>query len=282
MSELIESLEARMLLAGTGVGGVPQPDHVVIVVEENHSYQSLFGTGGSSLPGGLRPPKIPFIQSLAKNGALFTDSKGITHPSQPNYLALFSGSTQHVTDDSYVTPNLGGPDLGGELIAAGKTFTGYAEGLKRAGFTGDKSGGYRKKHNPWVDFTDVPAADNQPLTAFPQDFSQLPTVSFVIPTDANNMHSGSPPAADKWLKKHLGTYAAWAQTHNSLLIVTWDEDDKSSGNQIPTIFYGPMVKPGQYAEHITHYSVLRTLQDMYGLGYAGASASATSVTDVWG
>jgi acid phosphatase len=187
-----------------------------------------------------------------------------------------------VTDDSYVTPNLSGPDLRGELLAAGKTFTGYAEGLKRAGFTGDKSGAYRKKHDPWVDFTDVPAVDNQPLTAFPGDFSHLPTLSFVIPTDANNMHSGSPTGADSWLRRKLGAYAAWAQAHNSLLIVTWDEDDGTSGNQIPTIFYGPVVRPGQYNERITHYSVLRTLEDMYGLGHAGASASATAITDVWG
>src|SRR5205085_5021253 len=104
------------------------------------------------------------------------------------------------------------------------------------------SGGYAKKHNPWVDFTNVPTTDNLPLTAMPTDFSQLPTISFVIPTDSHNMHSGSAPTADSWLKRHLGAYATWAQTHNSLLIVTWDEDDGSSANHIPTIFYGPMVK----------------------------------------
>jgi acid phosphatase len=282
----LEPLEARRLLSAP-IGGVAQPDHVVIVMEENHSLSELFPQGKNpnapKLPGAFGVPKIPYLQSLVKNGALFTNSHGITHPSQPNYLALFSGSTQKVKDDGYVKPILTADNLGAELIADGESFTGYAEGLPKVGFTGDKSGsGYRKKHNPWVDFVNVPADDNQPLSAFPAtDFSQLPTISFVIPTDSHNMHSGSAPAADSWLKDHLGAYAQWAQTHNSLLIVTWDEDDGSSANTIPTIFYGPMVKPGKYAEHITHYNVLRTLEDMYGLGHAGKAENAAPITDVW-
>jgi acid phosphatase len=63
--------------------------------------------------------------------------------------------------------------------------------------------------------------------------------------------------------------------------VTWDEDDASGDNQIPTLFVGPMVKPGQYGEAITHYNVLRTVEDMYGLGHAGASARANPILDTW-
>jgi acid phosphatase len=95
------------------------------------------------------------------------------------------------------------------------------------------------------------------------------------------MHSGSVAAADQWLKDNVGSYANWAQTHNSLLIVTWDSDDGTAGNQIPTIFVGPMVKPGQYAESIDHHNVLRTVEDMYGLPLLGGSATAASITDVW-
>jgi hypothetical protein len=281
----LEPLEARRLLSAA-VGGVAQPDHVVIVMEENHSLTELFpppnNPDAPKLPGAIHPPAIPFMRSLVKAGALFTNSHGITHPSQPNYLALFSGSTQKVKDDGFVKPILTADNLGAELIAAGETFTGYAEGLPRAGYTSDKaSSGYRKKHNPWADFVNVPPEDNQPFSAFPSDFSQLPTVSIVVPTDSHNMHSGSAPAADSWLKQHIGPYAQWAQTHNSLLIVTWDEDDGSSANTIPTIFYGPMVKPGKYSEKISHYAVLRTLEDMYGTAHAGKAATATPITDVW-
>ena len=69
--------------------------------------------------------------------------------------------------------------------------------------------------------------------------------------------------------------------HNSLLIVTWDEDDGSTTNQIPTFFVGPMVKAGQYSESINHYSVLRTLEAMYSLPYADESANVPAINNIW-
>jgi hypothetical protein len=89
------------------------------------------------------------------------------------------------------------------------------------------------------------------------------------------------PMGDSWLKNNLSGYVQWAKTHNSLLIVTWDENDGSAGNQIPTIFVGPMVKTGHYSENINHYNVLRTLEDMYGLSHVGNSATATPISDCW-
>lgn len=253
---------------------LPRPDHVVIVMEENHSLGTIFGR---------RNPGVPYLRSLAKQGALFTQSYGVTHPSQPNYLALFSGSTHGSTDDNYITPySFGGGDLGGELRAAGLSFAGYCEDMPSAGYTGESYNGYEKKHNPWVDFADVPASASQPLTTFPswRRLNRLPTVSFVIPTADHNMHDGTPAAADAWLQQHLGAYVTWAQTHNSLLIVQWDEGS-GNDNHIPTLMVGPMVKPGVYAEQINHYNVLRTVEDLYGLGHAGASASAAPISDVW-
>src|SRR5437588_1832730 len=114
---VMEKLEERRLLAVT----VPQFDHIVVVVEENRPYSAIIGNSVA-----------PFINKLARNGALFTRSFGITHPSQPNYLGLFSGSTQGVTN-SDCPLNFSGASLGGELIAAGKTFVGYAEGLPGVG-----------------------------------------------------------------------------------------------------------------------------------------------------
>jgi hypothetical protein len=275
-SAFVDPLESRTLLnhPEPAITSIPRPDHVVIVMEENHTLSDLFGRHG---------PSVPYLRSLAKQGALFSNSWGITHPSQPNYLALFSGSTHGSTNDNYNTPySFGAPDLGGELHAAGDSFTGYSEDLAYAGFTGDTSGGYEKKHNPWVDFNDVKWSQSQPLTSFPswRRLNRLPTVSFVVPTDANNMHDGSPTTADTWLKNHLDAYVQWSKTHNSLLIVQWDEGSPVD-NHIPTLFVGPMVKPGIYSEMIDHYNALRTVEDMYGLGHAGASASAAPISDVW-
>jgi acid phosphatase len=243
---------------------------VVVVVEENRSYSDVIGRSSA-----------PYVNSLAAGGALFTRSFAITHPSEPNYLALFSGSTHGLTDDScphtYAAAN-----LGSQLIGAGLSFRGYSESMPSAGYTGCGSGGYARKHNPWVNFPgSVPAADNLPLGAFPSNYGSLPTVSFVIPNLNDDMHDGSVASGDSWLKAHLAGYAQWAKTHNSLLIVTFDEDDRSAGNQITTVFYGQPVRPGRYSERISHYHVLRTVEEAYGLPGIGSSAAASPITGVW-
>jgi phosphatidylinositol-3-phosphatase len=249
---------------------VPSSSHVVIVMEENHSYADIIGSSSA-----------PYLNSLASEGAVFTQSFAITHPSEPNYLALFSGDTQGITDDS-CPHSFSGPDLGSEIINAGSTFSGYSESMPRVGYTGCTSASlYARKHNPWVNFSDVPSSDNLPWTSFPTDYNTLPTISFVIPNLQDDMHDGTIQQGDTWLQQNLDGYVQWAQTNNSLLIVTWDEDDGSQSNQIPTIFVGQMVKAGQYSETIDHYSVLRTLEDMYGLAYTGNAATATSITDCW-
>jgi phosphatidylinositol-3-phosphatase len=221
------------------------------------------------------------MRSLAAAGASFSDSHGVTHPSQPNYLALFSGSTHGVTSDTCPV-NLGGrPNLGRQLVDAGLSFTGYSEGMPTAGFTGCGSGGYARKHNPWVDFSNLPGSSNQPFSAFPTDFGQLPTVSFVVPDLCNDMHDCPVATGDTWLRTHLGAYARWARTHDSLLIVTFDEDDFTASNQIPTFFSGPMFKPGTYSEPVTHYRLLRTLEAMYGLPPLGSAATTAPIGDIW-
>ena len=96
------------------------------------------------------------------------------------------------------------------------------------------------------------------------------------------MHDGSIAQADAWLREHLAGYAAWAKTHNSLLVVTWDEDNDTPRNRIPTIFYGAHVVPGRYDELINHYRVLRTIEDIYGLAPAGQSAAYNPIEDVFG
>jgi acid phosphatase len=122
-----------------------------------------------------------------------------------------------------------------------------------------------------------------PFSSFPADFSGLPAVSFVIPNLCYDMHDCSVATGDSWLRAHIAAYAHWAMTHNSLLIITWDEDDGSQSNQVPTIFAGQLVRPGRYAEPITHYSVLATLEAAYGLPRVGNGTARTQppITDIW-
>lgn len=247
---------------------VPRWAHVVVVILENHA------------PGEVLTSRAPFLEQLAARGTVLTQSHGVAHPSQPNYLALFSGSTQGVGDDS-CPHTFTAPTLAGELQAAGLSFTGYSEGLPAAGYTGCSAGGYARKHAPWVDFPAVPSADNQPMSAFPTDPARLPTVSFVVPDLTHDMHNGTVSQADSWLRDHLGAYSSWAAGHGSLLIVTADEDDDAHGNRIPTLLVGAHVATGTDSERVDHYGMLATLLHAYGLPPIGRSATAAPIAHAW-
>lgn len=248
---------------------VPAYAHVVVVVEENHTAASVLGNKAA-----------PFINSLAAGGALMTQSYAVAHPSQPNYLALFAGDTFGVDSDRCPLSLGAAPNLASELMAAGYSFGGFSEGLPAEGSGVCTAGGYARKHAPWVNFSNVPASASKPFGAFAGDGS-LPTVSFVIPDLDDDMHDGSIADGDSWLAAHLAGYADWAKANNSLLIVTWDEDDDRADNHIATIFYGAGVRPGTYDTPINHYSVLSTIQEMYGLPRTGQAASAAPIAGIW-
>ncbi len=260
---------ALALPASPAHAALPGYDHIVVVIEENHSFSEVIDNANA-----------PYITSLANNGAKMTQSFAVTHPSEPNYLALFSGSTQGITDDS-CPHTFGAENLGHQLSAAGQTFTGYSESMPSDGYTGCTSGQYARKHNPWVNFTNVASSSNLRFSVFPTDFTTLPSVGIVVPNLCNDMHDCSVSTGDTWLKNNIGAYATWAKAHNSLLVVTFDEDDHSASNRIPTLFYGAHVATGSYSEHITHYTVLRTLESLRGLGCVANSCNVSAITDIW-
>ncbi|MEV4439332.1 alkaline phosphatase family protein [Streptomyces sp. NPDC049577] len=256
----------------SAASAVPTPDHVVVVVFENHAFGQVMGSSSA-----------PYINSLAAGGASLTASYAETHPSQPNYYALFSGDTQGVTDDSCVDPGFSQEaNLASELVDAGRTWASYNESLPSEGSTTCKSGNYAQKHNPWFGFDNVPTSSAHTFGAFPRDYATLPTVSFVVPNLCSDMHDCSVGTGDTWLKNNLKGYADWAKTHNSLLLITFDEDNRLSGNRIPTVLYGQPVKAGTTSgETYNHYDVLRTIEDMYGTSHAGNAARAKDISGVW-
>lgn len=250
--------------------GMPRPQHVVVVIMENQNLDQVVGN-----------PDAPYLNQLISDGALFTQASAITHPSQPNYLALFSGDTQGVTGDgcpnSFATPN-----LAGQLLDAHLGFALYAEDLPTAGDAVCSSGDYARKHNPVPDFTNLPGRLSQPFTAFGSDYAALPQVSFVIPNLCHDMHDCPIAAGDAWLRSTLDGYRRWAAVNQSLLVVTWDEaEDNSAANRVPLIMAGQMVRPGRYAESVDHYAVLRTIEDMFGLGHIGNATQRTPIRDIW-
>jgi acid phosphatase len=256
-------------LAAVRQSAIPEPAHVVVVIEENRSFEQIVGN-----------PSAPYINRLIRRAALFSGSHGVTHPSLPNYFALFAGRTNTNGDGCPATGiPTDAPNLASELIAAHRSFTGYAEALPTPGFTGCWAGTYARTHAPWVHFSSVPASASVPLAAL-RSYDDLPTVAFIVPDVLDDMHDGSIRRGDAWLAAHLEPLLAWGWTHGVLVIVTWDEGFDAT-NHIPTIFVGPMVRPGRYAEYIDHFRVLRTIEALYRLPSLGATRSASPITDCW-
>ena len=269
--------------------GLPVYDHIVIVVEENKNYEEIIGSKSA-----------PYINDvLRKEGASLTHMYAEEHHSEGNYFFLFSGSNQKVGYvDEIPQSSLRTINLGSELIRTGHSFKGYSEGLPEIGSMVGRQGLYARKHCPWISFSNIPngktIADSSNLRFpedFPSDFNQLPTVAFVTPNLANDMHDGKAPASiargDRWLRQHLDGYYQWAKQHNSLLILTFDENgefsftggvtnpsDQNAGkkNRIATIIAGAHIKPGDYPEDkgVTHVNILRTMEAMYKLNKSGA------------
>ena len=276
-------------------GGLPVYDHIVIVVEENKYYDQVIGNASA-----------PYINDvLREEGANLTHMFAEEHESEGNYFWLFSGSNQGVGYKDVIPSKkthkiypFRTSNLGQQLIEKRLTFRGYAEDLPTTGSAVTKAGHYARKHVPWISFGNIPqgsnpnSSTNLQFEQFPSDFSKLPTVSIVVPNLVNDMHDpGSRPQVamkngDAWLKKNIDPYYQWAKTHNSLLIVTFDESDNPTGyvgwtdpaskyadvqNKIPTIFAGAHVSHGDYEEGpgVTHVNILRTIEAMYGLRSSG-------------
>jgi acid phosphatase len=106
-------------------------------------------------------------------------------------------------------------------------------------------------------------------------------VSFVVPNLKHDMHDGSIEDGDAWVRQQLGAYADWCANMNDLLIVTFDEDNGHDGNRIPTVFFGGPVRPGQYDREINHYTVLRTIEEFYGLPPLGRTGLEEPIIDIW-
>ncbi len=232
---------------------VPHYDHVVVVVEENHTPAEI-------------QANAPYIDSLASGGALLTNYSAVSHPSEPNYFAMFAGDTKGISDDGTYDFS-GTPTLVTSLQAAGKTFTGYVES------------GSPQKHNPWESFGQ--SSVEMGMSNFPTDFSKLSAVSFVIPNLNDDMHDGSVAQGDAWLQRNIGAYADWAKANNSLLVVTTDEDDGSGNNNVLTTLDGAHIVPGTYSEHANHYSLLNTIAGAVGVSAPGNAANATPLSGMF-
>jgi len=269
----------------------PKIDHVVIVIEENKDFEDI-----------MEGEDTPYIQSLAAEGAWFRNFYAEEHHSQGNYFWLFSGDDQGVGFyDQIPDEPISAHNLAERLQAAypdtpiDQLFVGYSEDLPEAGSLVEKSGDYARKHVPWASFSNLDQEKvNRPWTDWPTDYDQLPLVAVVIPNLVHDMHSGKDQVkeGDTWLREHLDDYREWARTHDSLLIVTFDENSAMKAgytdparcgkraNRIATVIDGAHVRHREdgykIGPGVTHVNLLRTLEWLSGASPSGAQAPKAS------
>lgn len=251
-------------------------DRVIIVVFENNDYAKTI--------------QQPFFRKLAKSGANFSNFMAITHPSQPNYFALTSGSTQGVSSNKTVDVNSNNiVDL---LEAKKLTWKVYAEDYPSDCFSGAKSARYVRKHNPFISYLNIQSnpvrcANIVGTDRFNADVENgdLPSYVFFIPNNTHNGHDTNVAYADRWYKKRFSKIIANEQIMNgTVLITTFDENSgKTRPNKIYTSIIGPSVKQGVYREKLNLYSLLNLIEDNWDLGDLGnKDAGATPIPSaIW-
>ena len=260
--------------------GPPRDVHkVVLIVFENKSPGQVIASS-----------RAPWFTVLSQRYALLSDYRGVAHPSLPNYLALVSGSTHGVTTDC-TSCRVRARNLADRLEGAGKTWKTYAEGLPRPGFTGAWAGRYAKKHNPFLYFEDVLSSAHRrqrivPLESFQRDLRarDLPDFSLVVPDLCHDMHDCSVAIGDTWLHEFLRPLLASRALADGVVFVVFDEGTGSEGGggRVPALVIGPLVRNGSRASAtLDHYSLLRTIENMWGLPPLGRSRAAIPISGIW-
>ena len=257
--------------AGAGTCGLvanaPSWEHVVVIVLENRSLKNVIGSANA-----------PYMNAVAASCGLATNMHAITYPSLPNYISLTSGSTQGVTNNGLPSRyRLNVPSIFSQL-GPGRWRT-LAESMPGR-CVKHRSGTYVPKHNPALYYTNIASqCANQvvPLRATPNLSAPL---TLVIPNQRHNTHDSTVRTGDQWLSRFLPKVLNTPQytAGKTAVFVTFDEDDGSSGNRIATMVLSPSTGFGaRSGVAYTHYSLLRTLEEMLGLPLLGGATYANSL-----
>lgn len=261
--------------------GIPAFDHIYLIVMENHEFGAIVGN-----------PDAPYINGLIRRYGLATRMTAVAHPSQPNYLALFAGSTFGIRDDG--VHHLGGKNLVDQLEAHDRTWRVYAQNVPARcsqifGAQGPVDlaglpGWYARKHEPAITFNDIARSSTRcaRITHLAGFNPAAADFELIVPNMSNDMHDGTIAQGDAFLRAFVPRITASAAFSNSLLIITWDEGGTSigGGGRVATIVVAPGVPRGfrSTVAH-THYSVLRTIEDAWGLGCLNQACNANNLVE---
>jgi phospholipase C len=251
----------------TGTAQAAAIDHVVIIVMENKAASRILGADDA-----------PYLNSLAQENAVAANYHAITRPSLPNYLALTSGTTAGITSNCAPEANSCEADvrtIADEISNSGRNWRMYADGMPEP-CQAEDSGRYAVKHNPFMYYPSVTedralCTDRVvPFSRLDEDLKtdrSLPDYVFITPDMCSDTHDCPVQSGDDWLSRQVPKILAAPAfaTKNSLLVVTYDEGDGST-SQVATVFAGPAARKGYTSDtRFTHYSLLRTIEDAWGL-----------------
>lgn len=281
---------------------LPAVDRIVVIVLENQEAASIL----SASPDASRTPRL---DRLAHANGIAANYFGIAHPSLPNYIALIAGDTFGIADDrgSCFTRTLkrhchrfGARNLVDELEKKHISWTALMQSMPRAAFLGGGyffSTTYAEKHNPFVYFSDiatnaqrmahiVPLESVDAVRTLLSDGKTAPRFLFIVPDLCHDMH-GAPQCLDRDdmyaqsdafvsdLVSAIQHSAAF--TNRSAIFITWDEgtsnaaccDLQSGGGRVAAIVVGKHGAPRRSNAAYNHYSLLNTIETVWGLGRVG-------------
>ncbi len=273
MVRRLTALWASALVLAVSCTGTPstpgaaiQPTVFVIVMENHSAAEAMTG---------------PFVASLAARYGVAADYHAVAHPSEPNYLALTSGQTWGITDDSYHA--LPARDLGHQLTAAGVPWRAYMEGLTDAGCL-DSPVPYDPGHNPFAFYGGACPTNVVPLTRLASDLAGVtPRFNWITPDRCHDGHDCDVRTSDAWLAGQVGAIMqskAWKA--GGVLFVTWDEDDGSEDNSVLTLVMSTRARHVVSHRPYTHYSLLATVEDLLGVGRLAGASGIPAMSDLTG
>lgn len=249
-------------------------ERAIIVIFENTNYADAI--------------KQPFFSYLSKRGAHFTNFFAITHPSQPNYIGLTSGSVHDVNHSNPIDLNV--QNIVDLLESKNLSWKIYIEDYPGNCFADRSFGLYERRHNPFISYTNIqknPSRCSHIVNdiEFSSDAAKgkLPDYVFYIPNNENSGHNTGVAYADSWYEKKFSRYVTDSNfMKNTVLISTFDESGSLASNQIYVTIVGDRVRSGEYPEFLNLYSLLKMIEDNWKLGNLGKEdASAPPIPAIW-
>lgn len=260
----------------TATAAVVPASKIVVMVMENKGISQMMNTTNA-----------PFISSMAKKYGYATDFKGMTHPSQPNYVYMVAGENKGITTNAY--KQVRGPSILGNTIKAGRTAKVVADGMGSNWCRQTGTSPYAFRHNPWVPFKDERALCEK----FDFDYSRFPkhvtngwiaNVEFLIPSNDHNAHDKSIKAADDWFKTNINRMLAGPdyKAGRLAIVITGDEDNKQEDQRILTVLIHPSQNHNVVTVPLDLLSLHRTLARFGHTPPLGKGGTATDMATAFG